>query len=92
MEIFAFDLDPFLGDQMNLDITIIKTASAFCNKIWQATRFLILAHERTEAKDVRCAEVAAGSVHKPDLGVEERWILSRYSGELSLFYDIPVNG
>ncbi len=31
------------SQQMNLDLNVIKTASAFGNKIWQATRFLVMA-------------------------------------------------
>jgi valyl-tRNA synthetase len=29
---------------MNLDLNVIKTAGAFGNKIWQASRFLVMAH------------------------------------------------
>ena len=33
--------------QIKLDVTrTMKTSSAFCNKIWQAARFLLLARER----------------------------------------------
>ena len=36
-----------LGGQIKLDVTrTMKTSSAFCNKIWQAARFLLLARER----------------------------------------------
>ena len=33
--------------QIKLDVTrTMKTSSAFCNKIWQASRFLLMARER----------------------------------------------
>ena len=34
------------GAQINLDVTTIKTSAAFCNKIWQASRFLLMAQQR----------------------------------------------
>ena len=61
----------FSGQQINLDMTVMKTASAFCNKIWQAARFLVLAHERSTSAvkhDLSC-----------DLSPENQWILSRCS-------------
>ena len=37
----------FAGAQVKLDVTrTMKTSSAFCNKIWQAARFLLLTRER----------------------------------------------
>ena len=62
---------------MNLDMTIMRTAAAFCNKIWQASKFLILAHEREVTKEVRCAEIAMEAVNKAKLSVHDQWILSR---------------
>ncbi len=29
-------------------MTIVETASKFCNKLWQAARYLAMAHERYE--------------------------------------------
>ncbi len=37
---------------MNLNLPVIKTSTAFCNKIWQATRFLLLSRERSKTCQV----------------------------------------
>ena len=57
--------------QINLDLTIVKTAGAFGNKIWQASRFLVMAHHR--AKSLPSPAAAEGDGLLP----QDRWILSR---------------
>ena len=59
-----------LGVLISVDINIIRTASAFCNKIWHCSRLLVLAHEQLppDSKD-RLAE------SQPRL--EDQWILSK---------------
>ena len=34
------------GSQIKLDLETIKSSRAFCNKIWQAARFALIAMER----------------------------------------------
>ena len=58
--------------QINLDLTIVKTAGAFGNKVWQASRFLFMAHQR--AKSLPSMTAFAESA---DLLPQDRWILSR---------------
>ncbi len=40
--------DFFSGHYINLDIKIMKTSAAFCNKIWQASRFYFQAVQRLQ--------------------------------------------
>ena len=58
--------------QINLDLTIVKTAGAFANKVWQASRFLVMAHHR--AKSLPSLAVADNAA---SLLPQDRWILSR---------------
>jgi valyl-tRNA synthetase len=51
----------------------LKSSASFCNKIWQASRFLLMAHERWLA-------AGGGALARPDesdLRPHDRWILSR---------------
>jgi valyl-tRNA synthetase len=34
------------SQQMNLDLSLVKSAGAWCNKIWQVSRFLLMAHQK----------------------------------------------
>ena len=36
----------FTGGEIKLDLSIIRNAAAFCNKIWQASRFFLMAQQR----------------------------------------------
>ena len=58
--------------QINLDLTIVKTAGAFANKVWQASRFLVMAHHR--AKSLPSLAVADNAA---SLLPQDHWILSR---------------
>lgn len=58
---------------MNLDIRWMTKAAAFCNKIWQASRFFVQAHQRLQESG-RLDDL------KPCLQPtrpENRWIMSR---------------
>lgn len=59
--------------QINLDLTIVKTACAFGNKVWQASRFLVMAHQRTKSLPSLSLEAADIAELLP----QDRWILSR---------------
>ena len=60
------------GPHINLDLTHVKTASAFANKVWQASRFLIRAHQR--AKTLPSMAVVDNA---EQLLPQDRWIMSR---------------
>ena len=45
-----------LGHYINLDLKKLKTAGAFCNKIWQANRFYVQAAERLRTDSIKLAE------------------------------------
>lgn len=55
-------------------MTIVRTAGAFCNKIWQASRFLQMAHDRAREAGMK---LALEEVKLNDLRVESQWIRSR---------------
>lgn len=64
------------GQQINLDLPLIRNCGAFCNKIWQVSRFLVLAQERSDFTVNLIDDVTT----LPDLQTEDRWILSRCAG------------
>ena len=74
------------SQQLNVDVNFIYTCAAFCNKIWQATRFFLLAHERLqETETYHISEVEKMSnlawLHSNHgkLRLEDKWILSKYA-------------
>ena len=74
------------SQQINVDVNFIYTCAAFCNKIWQAARFFLLAHERLqEAETYYISEVEKMSnlawLHSNHgkLRLEDKWILSKYA-------------
>jgi hypothetical protein len=36
---------------MNLDLSLVKSAGAWCNKIWQVSRFLLMAHQKVAQRN-----------------------------------------
>ena len=63
-----------LGGQIKLAVTrTMKTSSAFCNKIWQAARFLLLARERKP--EFQPTKIQPASQHSQSF--ENQWILSQ---------------
>ena len=85
---FRFSLihnDP-KSQQLNMDIRFVNTCSAFCNKIWQLTRFFLLSHEKKQtdemnsnvgeirSRDIQMDfSISNNNVLKP----EDKWILSK---------------
>ncbi len=57
---------------MNLDMMKMKSASLFCNKLWQAARFLMMAWERSTEKMWSLDMAREADTLRP----EDRWILS----------------
>jgi len=41
------------SQQINLDMTVIKTSLHWCNKIWQLCKFLNMCHERSAAAELK---------------------------------------
>ncbi|XP_040574569.1 valine--tRNA ligase, mitochondrial [Lepeophtheirus salmonis] len=56
------------GEMINLDINLIKSSGAFCNKMWQMSRFFVM------ALDKRDGNSSSNTVHNYNL--EDKWILS----------------
>ena len=56
---------------INLNLTIINSAGAWCNKIWQLARFLVLAHDKIKDRDIETLP----KNFQP--GLMDMWILSQ---------------
>ena len=85
---FRFSLihnDP-KSQQLNMDVRFVSTCSAFCNKIWQLTRFFLLSHEKKQTDEMNSNvdeirsrniqmdfSISNNNVLKP----EDKWILSK---------------
>lgn len=70
---FALCSHNFKTAQINVDITNIRHARNFCNKIWQASRFTLGARETTGKEKWEWRD----SVDESRLVAMDRWILSR---------------
>ena len=57
--------------QINLNLTILNNAGAWCNKIWQLARFLNMSHEKISKEDLETLP----KNFQP--GLMEMWILSQ---------------
>ena len=67
---FALATDVAPGNDINLTKARLEAGRNFANKLWNAARFVV---RSIETKDI------ALSIEREELGVEERWILSRLS-------------
>ena len=74
------------SQQVNVDVNFIYTCAAFCNKIWQATRFFLLSHERVKdagpnySFNINEACNLDWIISNYDtLRPEDKWILSQYA-------------
>ncbi len=65
------------GTDIPFSISRMAGYRAFCNKIWNAARFLLMNLDREQA--VTDEELAAVLAH-PDTELEHRWIVSRLTG------------
>ena len=72
--------------QLNVDVKFISTCAAFCNKIWQASRFFLLSHERLhDSGDNNVSKVTKSCTvdwlisNYNLLRTEDKWILSRFA-------------
>ena len=75
--IYRFNFLPISGQHINLDIRLMRTASAFCNKIWQASRFFVMTMEKAKIENIE--KFCVLTLHPGDLRPENAWILSRCS-------------
>lgn len=62
---------------INLDLQIIKTSAAFCNKIWQAVRFLRLSENNRPSNDPLNINLDYLMANKGQLRPEDLWILAQ---------------
>ena len=76
------------SQQLNIDVQFVKTCAAFCNKIWQLTRFFLLSHERSHSQDAIFEKELNHNLGNNDqldwlltlkeqMKPEDKWILSR---------------
>ena len=85
---FRFSLihnDP-KSQQLNMDVRFVSTCSAFCNKIWQLTRFFLISHEKkqTDEMNSNVDEIRSRDIqmdfsisNNNELKPEDKWILSK---------------
>ena len=85
---FRFSLihnDP-KSQQLNMDVRFVSTCSAFCNKIWQLTRFFLLSHEKKQTDEMssNVDEIRSKNIetdfsisNNNELKPEDKWILSK---------------
>lgn len=57
--------------QVNLNLTVLNSAGAWCNKIWQLARFVDLAHNKVKDRDIK----KLPKNFQP--GLMDMWILSQ---------------
>ena len=74
------------SQQVNVDVNFIYTCAAFCNKIWQATRFFLLSHEKVKEADPNYISNIDEACNLDwiisnydTLRPEDKWILSQYA-------------
>ncbi len=72
---FTFASQASTGRDVRFDLHRIEGNRNFCNKIWNAARYVLM---QTEDKDVGCSLSADGSPADPvELSLADRWILSQ---------------
>jgi len=60
-----------LGGDIHFDHTLVELGQKFCNKLWNASRFVLM-----NLEDESCFQVPA-STERKNLDLADRWILSR---------------
>ncbi|MEE9325769.1 MAG: valine--tRNA ligase [Cocleimonas sp.] len=71
---FTFASQASNGRDIRFDLQRIEGNRNFCNKIWNATRYVQM---QTEDKDVGCSLLADGSEMPVELSLADRWIRSQ---------------
>lgn len=64
---------------INLDVLRVTASRRFCNKIWNAVRFVILLSANRPLHSLPCPSlcVSAVDLHHSHFGLPDRWILSK---------------
>ena len=71
---FTFASQASNGRDIRFDLQRIEGNRNYCNKIWNAARYVLM---QTEDKDVGCSLQADGSQAPVELSLADRWILSQ---------------
>ena len=72
---FSFAVQASTGRGINFDLKQIEGNRNFCNKLWNATRFVLM---NCEGKDI------ASQIDKQKLTLADRWILSKQQAVIDL--------
>jgi valyl-tRNA synthetase len=76
---------------INLDLTRIHSMRLFCNKLWNATRFVIsklptpIAGKEVSAADLAGLGNSSFPIHSEQLRLQEKWILSKLCETVNSF-------
>ena len=71
---FTFASQASNGRDIRFDLQRIEGNRNFCNKIWNATRYVLM---QTEGQDVGCSLLADGSETAVELSLADRWMQSQ---------------
>ncbi len=76
------------GRDINFDMGRMEGFRNFCNKIWNAARYVLM---NTEEKGIRFTPTEHSSLHQADLSLADRWILSRLQKTVSQVHEHITN-
>jgi len=76
------------GRDINFDMGRMEGFRNFCNKIWNAARYVLM---NTEEKGVQFTEAEHSDIARADLSLADRWILSRLQKTVSQVHEHIAN-
>ncbi len=74
---FSFASQASTGRDINFDLNRIEGYRNFCNKLWNATRFVLMNTEKKET---------AKEIDKENLTLADRWVLSQQQAHIDLVH------